>query len=139
MGEFLDLLKWLEEPEVLEYAEVPSREVLVVMSRELKACQDLFLDKAWHLVEWAPIRSWQGMEADVVALHVLGRELGLLQGRWQGALEAGVADVGGLELPIDSEEAGEEFRELGARLVASVRAACPWPGLRQAMGEGLRA
>ena len=139
MREFLGILKWLEEPEKIKYSEVPSRELLVGLAGELKSCQDLFLDKAWHLVEWAPIRSWQGMEADVVALHVLGRELGLLQGRWQGALKAGVADVGGLELPIDSEEAMEEYRELGARLVAGVRAACPWPGLRQAMGEGLRA
>ena len=139
MSEFLEILKWLEEPEVFKFPEVPSREVLVVMGRELKACQDLFLDKAWNLVEWAPLRSWQGMEADVVALHVLGRELGLLQGKWQGALKAGVADIGGLELPMDGEEAREDYRELGKRLEEGVRAACPWPGLREAMGKGLRA
>ena len=106
-----------------------------LMGRELKACQDLFLDKAWNLAEWAPLRSWQGMEADVVALHVLGRELGLLQGRWQGALKAGVADVGGLELPIDSEEAVEEYLEMGRKLEEGVKFSCPWPQLREVMGR----
>ena len=135
VSEFLEILKWLEEPEVLEFTEVPSREVLEEVSRELKACQDLFLDKAWHLAEWAPLRSWQGMEADVKALHVLGRELGFLQGKWQGALKSGVADIGGLELPMDCEEAIEDYRELGRRLEEGVKVACPWPGLREGLAE----
>ena len=120
---------------MLEIDEAPSREVLEEVSRELKACQDLFLDKAWHIAEWAPLRSWQGMEADVVALHVLGRDLGMLQGKWQGALKSGVADIGGLELPMDWEEAIEDYCELGRKLKEGVKLACPWPGLREGMGE----
>ena len=135
MGECLQVLKSLEEPEVLELAEVPSREVLEGVSRELKACQDLFLDKAWDFVEWAPLRSWQEMKPEVTALNVLGRELGLLQGRWQGVLKSRVNDFGGLQLPMEWEEAIKDYRELGRRLEEGVKFACPWPELREAMTE----
>ena len=75
------------------------------------------------------------MEADVLALNVLGRKLGLLQGKWQGALKSGVADIGGLELPMDWEEAIEDYCELGKKLEEGVKFACPWPGLREGLEE----
>ena len=94
--------------------------------------QDLhekFLDKGWELAEWAPLRSWWALEDEIVALSALGRQLGQSHVQLQGVHE----------LSGCWEEAVREYEELDKKLVEGVKFSCPWPQLREAMGEGSRA
>ena len=106
-----------------------SEEVLGEMARKRQEKHDLFLDQGWHLAEWAPLRSWWALEDEIVALSALGRQLGQSHAQLQGAHEIS----GGWEAAI------KEYAELGKKLEEGVRYSCPWPQLREAMGEGSRA
>ena len=133
-----EVIRSLEEPKVAEDEEKLSTKALEELGKKRLDCQNLFLDKAWAFAEWAPLKSWQGMEGNIMDLNALGRQLGELHGRWLGALKSGEAETS-VELPGGWSKAVAEYRELGKRLEEGVRVACPWPGLRKAMGEGLRA
>ena len=82
MRECLQVVRGLEKPEVLELEKKGDEDSVEVRSRELQKSQNLFLEKAWNFVEWAPLRSWLEMEGEVVALTSLGKELCQLQSRW---------------------------------------------------------
>ena len=106
-----------------------SEGVLEEMAGKRQANHDLFLDQGWHLAEWAPLRSWWALEDEIVALSALGRQLGQSHAQLLGAQEIS----GGWEAAI------QEYAELAKKLEEGVKYSCPWPQLREAMGEGSRA
>ena len=38
-------------------------------------------------------------------------------------------------MPLTGDESQQEYRELGKKLEEGVKLACPWPGLREGLGE----
>ena len=106
-----------------------NEEKFMEMAKKRQAEHELFLDQGWQLAEWAPLRGWQGLEVEILALSALGRQLGQSHAQLQGVCE----------LSGGWEEAVREYEELEKKLVEGVKFSCPWPQLWEAMEEGLRA
>ena len=131
MLEFRKVLKNLEVPVEQESTMKYEGEALRELGEKRQAEHDLFLDQGWQLAEWAPLRSWQGFEAEIVALNALGRRLGQSHGELLGVC----GDKPQVGLSGGWEKAVREYQELGKRLEEGVKFSCPWPQLREVLGE----
>ena len=123
MVELRQVLREFKAPVLRKAPKEFDSQRLEKLGKERQANHEHFLDQGWQLAEWAPLRGWQGLEVDIVALSALGRQLKnsheeLLKGcgEYEGCMEA-----------------VEEYKELGRKLEEGVRFSCPWPQLREVL------
>ena len=125
MVELRQVLKEFEAPVPRKLPEEFASQRLEELGKERQAFHDRFLEEGWQLAEWAPLRCWQGLEQDIAALSVLGRQL--REGH-RKLLES----CGGYK---GSMAAVKEYQELGRKLEEGVKFSCPWPQLREVKGR----